>query len=149
MIAREVADRVWALNVWKQSVHRMYEALQNPHAENRMWLAQFVCLPQFFKIRSGLCGRTVLLRTVRVNVLPTTSICFTTFVMNVVSSKVTSTSFFLISQLSITMAKERHYSYLRHFSVPPWSSVSRWCTVLCKLDPVRTATSKIEFFVEP
>jgi hypothetical protein len=45
--------------VWKQSVHRLYEALQNPHAANRMWLAQFVCAPQFFKTPSGLCGHTV------------------------------------------------------------------------------------------
>jgi hypothetical protein len=26
-----------------------------------MWLAQFVCAPQFFKTPSGLCGHTVLL----------------------------------------------------------------------------------------
>jgi hypothetical protein len=61
MIAREVADRVWAMNVWKQSVHRLYEALQNPHATNHMWLAQLVCTPQFFKTPSGLCGQTVYL----------------------------------------------------------------------------------------
>jgi hypothetical protein len=60
MIAIEVADRVLAMNVWKQSVHRLYEALQNPDATNRMWLAQFVCAPQFFKSPSGLCGHTVL-----------------------------------------------------------------------------------------
>jgi hypothetical protein len=36
MIAREVADRVRAMNVWKQSVHRLYEALQNPHVELRV-----------------------------------------------------------------------------------------------------------------
>jgi hypothetical protein len=36
MIAREVADRVWVMNVWKQSVHRLYEALQNPHVGLRM-----------------------------------------------------------------------------------------------------------------
>jgi hypothetical protein len=30
-----------AMNVWEQSVHRLYEALQNPHAANRMWLAQY------------------------------------------------------------------------------------------------------------
>jgi hypothetical protein len=47
------------MNVWKQSVHRLYEALQNPHAANRMWLPQFVCAPQFFKTPSGLCGHTV------------------------------------------------------------------------------------------
>jgi hypothetical protein len=29
-------------------------------AANRMWLAQFVCAPQFFKTRKGLCGHTVL-----------------------------------------------------------------------------------------
>jgi hypothetical protein len=40
-------------------VHRLYEALQNPHAANRMWLAQFVCAPQFCKAASGLCGHTV------------------------------------------------------------------------------------------
>jgi hypothetical protein len=36
MIAREVADRVWAMNVWEQSLHRLYEALQNPHVELRV-----------------------------------------------------------------------------------------------------------------
>jgi hypothetical protein len=48
-------------------VHRLYEALQNPHVElcvncysHRMWLAQFVCALQFFKTPSGLCGYTVL-----------------------------------------------------------------------------------------
>jgi hypothetical protein len=47
------------MNVWKQSMHRLYEALQNPHAANSMWLAQFICAPQFFKTPSGLCGHTV------------------------------------------------------------------------------------------
>jgi hypothetical protein len=28
-------------------------------SKNRMWLAQFVCPPQFFKTPSGLCGHTV------------------------------------------------------------------------------------------
>jgi hypothetical protein len=26
---------------------------------HRMWLAQFVCVPQFFKTASALCGHTV------------------------------------------------------------------------------------------
>jgi hypothetical protein len=34
-------------------VHPLYEALQNPHTANRMWLAQFICAPQFFKTPSG------------------------------------------------------------------------------------------------
>jgi hypothetical protein len=27
--------------------------------QNRMWLAQFVCKPQFFETPKGLCGHTV------------------------------------------------------------------------------------------
>jgi hypothetical protein len=45
------------------TIYRLYETLQNPHVElhaaNRIWLAQFVCAPQFFKTPSGLCGHTV------------------------------------------------------------------------------------------
>jgi hypothetical protein len=57
--------------LWKQSVHRLYEALQNPHVElrvncyshvqrYRMWLTQFVCAPQFFKTPSGHCGHCII-----------------------------------------------------------------------------------------
>jgi hypothetical protein len=56
---RKRSGRPGVSDVWKQSVHRLYEALQNPHTANRMLLAQFVCAPQFFKTPSGLCGHTV------------------------------------------------------------------------------------------
>jgi hypothetical protein len=58
MIARDVADRVWAMNVWKQSVHRLYEALQNPHVELRFQsFAVIYCKPH---VASSICLRATI-----------------------------------------------------------------------------------------
>jgi hypothetical protein len=48
-----------ALDITPQKKNPVVLCLVNVEAANRMWLAQFVCAPQFFKTPKGLCEHTV------------------------------------------------------------------------------------------